>query len=70
MRRWAMPEGYEFDVEWTPPEQEVGRLQVYVAAVAANGDGKPTGDYVYTSVQTLNNVGACDLGKRRCFKQW
>lgn len=52
---------YEFDVLWTPPEQEIGRLQVYVAAVAANGDGKPTGDYVYTFTQTLANVGHCAL---------
>ncbi len=51
----------EFDVLWTPPEQEVGRLQVYVAAVAANGDGTPQGDRVYTFTQTLSNVGACTL---------
>lgn len=52
---------YEFDVEWLPPGQENGRLQVYVAAVAANGDGTPLGDYVYTTVQTLSNQGTCDL---------
>jgi len=52
---------YEFDVLWTPPEQEVGRLEVYVAAVAANGDGTPQGDHVYTFTQTLANVGACTL---------
>jgi uncharacterized protein (TIGR03437 family) len=52
---------YEFDVLWTPPEQEIGRLQVYAAAVAANGDGTPEGDYVYTFTQTLNNAGHCAL---------
>jgi uncharacterized protein (TIGR03437 family) len=52
---------YEFDVMWTPPSQENGRLQVYVAAVAANGDGTPLGDYVYTSSQTLTNAGACTI---------
>jgi uncharacterized protein (TIGR03437 family) len=52
---------YEFDVLWMPPEQEVGRLEVYVAAVAANADGTPQGDYVYTFTQTLSNVGACTL---------
>jgi uncharacterized protein (TIGR03437 family) len=54
---------YEFDVNWTPPSQEVGRLHVYVAAVAANDDGKPTGDRVYTAVKTLNNAGGCDFTK-------
>lgn len=52
---------YEFDVDWTPPAQEVGRLHVYVSAVAANGDGTPQGDYVYTNVQTLANQGTCNL---------
>ncbi|HEX5228231.1 MAG TPA: choice-of-anchor V domain-containing protein [Bryobacteraceae bacterium] len=52
---------YEFDVLWTPPAQEIGRLNVYVAAVAANEDGTPQGDYVYTFTQTLNNAGTCAL---------
>jgi len=54
----------EFDVEWTPPEQEVGTLHVYVAVVAGNGDGTPAGDHVYTFVGTIANVGACSLNKR------
>jgi uncharacterized protein (TIGR03437 family) len=53
--------GYEWVVPWTPPETEVGRLHIYVAAVAANGDGTPQGDYVYTYEGTLPNVGACAL---------
>jgi uncharacterized protein (TIGR03437 family) len=52
---------YEFDVLWTPPEQEIGRLEVYVSAVAANGDGTPQGDYVYTFTQTLANMGNCAI---------
>jgi uncharacterized protein (TIGR03437 family) len=59
--RGASAAAYEFDVAWMPPEQEVGRLQVYVAAVAANADGTPQGDFVYTFTQTLSNVGACSL---------
>ncbi len=54
-------ESYEFDVDWVPPAQENGRLHVYVAAVAGNGDGGPQGDYVYTNVQTLTNQGTCNL---------
>jgi uncharacterized protein (TIGR03437 family) len=52
---------YEFDVLWTPPSQEIGRLNVYVAAVAANDDDTPQGDYVYTVSQTLSNAGTCSL---------
>jgi uncharacterized protein (TIGR03437 family) len=59
--RGAMGTPYEFDVLWTPPAQEIGRLEVYVSAVAANGDGTDQGDYVYTYTQTLENVGACTL---------
>jgi uncharacterized protein (TIGR03437 family) len=58
---------YEFDVLWTPPEQEIGRLEVYVAAVAANGDGNDTGDYVYTYTQTLSNIGNCALSEQPTF---
>jgi len=58
---------YEFDVMWTPPEQEIGRLEVYVAAVAADGDGTDAGDYVYTYTQTLSNVGNCALSEQPTF---
>ena len=54
---------FEFDVSWMPPSQEIGRLNVYVAAVAANDDNEPTGDRVYTVVKTLNNAGGCDFTK-------
>jgi len=59
---------YEFDVQWTPPAQEVGRVNVYVAAVAANDDATPQGDYVYTSSQTLNNGGTCVLTQTPAFQ--
>jgi uncharacterized protein (TIGR03437 family) len=51
---------YEFDVNWTPPAQEIGRIEVYVAAVAADGDGKPDGDRVYTVSKIVQNIGVCD----------
>jgi uncharacterized protein (TIGR03437 family) len=54
---------YEFDLNWTPPSQEIGRIDVYVAAVAADGDNSPKGDYVYTFSKTLQNVGKCDFTK-------
>jgi uncharacterized protein (TIGR03437 family) len=51
---------YEFDVNWTPPAQEIGRIEVYVAAVAADGDGTPQGDRVYTVSKILQNIGVCN----------
>ena len=53
--------GFEWLVPWTPPETEVGRLHIYVAAVAADGDGTAQGDRVYTFEGTLPFVGACSL---------
>jgi uncharacterized protein (TIGR03437 family) len=61
--RTAAGAGFEFDVPWTPPEQEVGRLHVYVAAVAGNGDGTAAGDHVYTFVGTIANIGGCSFAK-------
>lgn len=59
---------YEFDVLWTPPSEEIGRLEVYVAAVAANGDDQDTGDYVYTFTQSLPNAGTCALAAKPTFQ--
>ena len=58
------PSGFRFDVPWLPPAQEVGRLHVYVSAVAGNGDGTAAGDRVYTFVGTIANIGACGLSPR------
>lgn len=60
---------YAFDVEWMPPSQEIGRLQLYVAVVAANADGLPTGDHVYTYTQTLNNAGNCAINGTPVFQK-
>ncbi len=57
--RGPLATAFEFDVLWTPPPNEVGKLHVYVSAVAANGDGSPLGDHVYSTVLTINNAGRC-----------
>ena len=57
--RGAAGTAFEFDVLWTPPPNEVGKLHVYVAAVAGDGSGGPQGDWVYTSMQTIANAGKC-----------
>ena len=59
--RTATGAGFSWTIPWMPPPNEVGRLHVYVTAVAANGDGTPFGDYVYTFEATLSNIGACSI---------
>jgi uncharacterized protein (TIGR03437 family) len=56
--------GFEFDVPWIPPTSDVGALQVYISAVAADGDKTPLGDHVYTYSQTILSTGACTLGPK------
>jgi uncharacterized protein (TIGR03437 family) len=42
-----------FQFTWTPPPTNSGNLTFYVAANAANGDGSPAGDHIYTALYTL-----------------
>lgn len=42
-----------FQFTWTPPSTSGGNVNVYVAANAANGDGTPFGDHIYTALYTL-----------------
>jgi uncharacterized protein (TIGR03437 family) len=42
-----------FQFTWTPPATSSGNVTVYVAANAANGDGTPLGDHIYTANYTL-----------------
>ncbi|HLJ18327.1 MAG TPA: choice-of-anchor V domain-containing protein [Bryobacteraceae bacterium] len=57
---------YEFDVTWNPPTSEVGRIVFYGAAVAADGNGSPTNDRVYTASTTisLSAKTSCSLSQR------
>jgi uncharacterized protein (TIGR03437 family) len=56
--------GFDFVVAWTPPGNELGDIRVYVAAVAADGDGTAAGDRVYTVIKTISALGGCTLPKR------
>jgi uncharacterized protein (TIGR03437 family) len=56
--------GFDFVVPWLPPETEVGRLHVYVAAVAGDGDNTAKGDRVYTFEATIPATGACSQPKK------
>ena len=55
---------FEWTVPWLPPQTEVGRLHVYVSAVAADNDGTAKGDRVYTFEKTLAFTGACSLATK------
>ncbi len=62
--RTATGAGYEFDVVWTPPESEIGDLQVYISAVAADGDGTAAGDRVYTLTRIISAAGGCSITRK------
>ena len=60
----AVGAGLDVLVPWQPPETEVGRLHIYVAAVAADGDQTAKGDRVYTFEGTISAKGACSLAAK------
>jgi uncharacterized protein (TIGR03437 family) len=47
-----------FEFDWTPPATNVGNVNVYVSANAANGDLQPTGDHIYNKSITLTAAAA------------
>jgi len=50
------PTSFEFN--WTPPATDVGAVDFYVAANAANNNGNNQGDFIYTTKGTLTPSGA------------
>jgi uncharacterized protein (TIGR03437 family) len=53
-----------FNVEWTPPASEVGRIIFYAAGNAANNDGTNAGDRIYTTSAEVLAQGSCALSQR------
>lgn len=47
-----------FTFTWTPPDRDLGDVRVYVAGNGANGDGRNSGDHIYTNNYTLTPVAA------------
>lgn len=47
-----------FEFDWTAPAAGAGAVTFYVAANAANGNGAPTGDLIYTASATLTPADA------------
>jgi uncharacterized protein (TIGR03437 family) len=56
--------GVEWEMEWTPPANEVGEVTLYVAANAADGTAANTNDRIYTTTVRLAAEGACNLAQR------
>ncbi|MEO8596673.1 MAG: choice-of-anchor V domain-containing protein [Candidatus Solibacter sp.] len=50
--------GASFQFDWVPPATNAGPLTLYAAGNAANGNGLPTGDSVYTTSLQLTPVAA------------
>jgi uncharacterized protein (TIGR03437 family) len=51
-----------FLIEWTPPSTDAGPIVMYAAGNAANNNGNPTGDHIYTTKATVNPAGAAASG--------
>lgn len=46
--------GVDFLVDWTPPATDVGKITLYAAGNAANGNNSDTGDRIYTTSLELS----------------
>ncbi len=49
----------EFMVQWTPPTTNVGKIVLYAAGNAANGNGNNQGDRIYTTSKTISYEDDC-----------
>ncbi len=54
-----------WEIEWTPPSDDVGDIIFYAAGLAANFDGSARGDWTYTTSLRIENAGGCPLTPRR-----
>ena len=58
------PDFGEWEMEWTPPANEVGDIILFVAGNAANNSNSNAGDRIYTSQIRIKSKGACTLTKK------
>ncbi len=57
-----------FEFDWTPPGADVGRITLYAAGNAANGDNRNTGDRIYTTsidLEPASNVPRPSISAER-----
>jgi uncharacterized protein (TIGR03437 family) len=50
--------GRTFEIQWTPPDSDVGPIIFYAAGNAANNDGTNSGDFIYTTNLTISPAAA------------
>lgn len=48
-------------VRWKSPPDQTGAITFYVAGNEANGDGVPTGDFIYTAIKQIPEVSSQKL---------
>jgi uncharacterized protein (TIGR03437 family) len=60
--RTAAGAGFTFSVDWTPPATGAGDVIFYAAGNAANGDGTPNGDRIFTTSRRIS--GPCGLTQK------
>jgi uncharacterized protein (TIGR03437 family) len=58
--------GFTFSIDWTPPATDVGDIVFYAAGNAANGDGTPNNDRIYTTVRRIS--APCNLTQKPTVK--
>ncbi len=56
--------GVSWDIEWTPPDSEVGDIMFYAAGNAADNSGTNSGDIIYTTALRIQVQGACPTNQR------
>jgi len=54
-----------WEIEWTPPSDDVGDVVFYAAGLAANNDRTSRGDWTYTAALRVENEGSCPQTPRR-----
>ncbi len=58
------PGPVSWEIEWTPPSDDVGDVVFYAAGLAANNDRGTAGDWTYTAKLRVENQGACPMTSR------
>ncbi len=51
----------DWQVKWTAPATNVGRITFYAAGNAANGNGNPSGDFIYTTSASVRADAKVDV---------
>jgi hypothetical protein len=50
-------QGASWELKWTAPDHDVGRVTFYAAGNAANDNNQPTGDSIYTTAVSTGSTG-------------